>query len=135
DFVANGTARFNKAFEIQQQNLGVRGRVALEQFRQYFLVKFGLPIQRGLVQIAEYFGGAGRAIDKMIVAGRNLLVFGASWRVSSSLIVAYNNQVAASAANGARQNAIWAMSFRGLSFAQAGATFGISLLVTGVAEL
>lgn len=140
--VTNATEHFNTAFETQQKNLGVRGKIQLEQFKQYFLVRFGLPIQRQLVQISERFGGSGHAIDGFLIALRRGAVALAVFRIATFQFAAANTRAAAAAAAAASGVTLQTAANRGLiasfwslSAAQAGATLGLTLIISVLAEV
>lgn len=139
--VSNATEHYNVAFEGQLKNLGVRGKIQLEKFKQYFLIGFGLPIQRQLVQLAESFGGADKAINALIVSVRRAIAFGTTFYITTLRIAAANRAAAAAAAAQASGVTLQTNATRGfvatlysLSAAQAAATFGLSLVALALSE-
>lgn len=134
-YVTDATERANQAFEEQMNNLGVRGKIELEKFKQYFLLQFGLPIQQALVEIAESFGGADKAMTRFAAVLFNVTVIGGSFWASQKLLIPLMQGLGISFVTAAGGATAYAGALTGVAVAQASVSLGVSLLVAGLVHL
>lgn len=134
-YVSNATDRANQAFKEQMDNLGVRGKIELEKFKQYFLLQFGLPIQQTLVEIAESFGGADKAMSRFAAILFNVTILGGTFWASQKLLIPLMQGLGVSFVTAAGGATAYAGALTSVAVAQGVVSLGVSVLVTGLTYL